>query len=107
MTQWKLKETHIAKHVENYKEKRMNIMKIIIRVFGRYKNIVGKDKVQLEITDGNTIRDVLDVFVKRYPAAEKDKSRILVIKDKMYNSHDSIVSDGDELTLSPPVVSGG
>ncbi len=82
-------------------------MKITVRIFGRYKDIAGKDQLTLEITTGNTLRDVVDTFVKQYSAAEKDKSRMMVIKNKMYASYDTIVSEGDEVTLLPPVVSGG
>jgi MoaD family protein len=82
-------------------------MKITVRVFGRYKDITGKDTIQLDITDGNTLRDVVDFFVKLYPLAEKDKSRIMATKNKMYASFDTPVSEGDDITIAPPVVSGG
>ncbi|MBN1860722.1 MAG: MoaD/ThiS family protein [Candidatus Thermoplasmatota archaeon] len=82
-------------------------MKIIVRVFGRYKDIVGADSMQFDITDGKTIQDVVDFFVRRYPVVDKDKNRIMVIKNKMYISFDSTITEGDEIALSPPVVSGG
>jgi len=82
-------------------------MIITVLVFGRYKDFAGKDQIKLDISIGNTLRDVVDAFVKVYPAAEKDKSRMMVTKNKMYASYDAIVSNGDEITLSPPVVSGG
>lgn len=82
-------------------------MKITIKLFGRYKDIAGQDRIQLDITDDTTIRDIVDAFVKKHPAVEKDKSRIIVIKNSMYTSYDSLVSKEDEIALSPPVVSGG
>jgi len=82
-------------------------MKIAVRVFGRYKDITGKEKIHLDITDGTTLRDVVDVFVKQYPIVERDKSRMMVTKNKIYASFDTTVSEGDEITISPPVVSGG
>jgi MoaD family protein len=82
-------------------------MKITVRLFGRYKDIAGKEKIQIDITDGNTLRDVVDVFVKQYPTVAIDKSRLMIIKNKMYASFDITVNEGDEITLSPPVVSGG
>lgn len=82
-------------------------MKVIVRVFGRYREITGKDKIQLDITDGNTLRDVVDAFVKQYPAVEIDKSRIMVIKNKMYASYDTTITVEDAISLAPPVVSGG
>ena len=85
----------------------MNIMKITVRVFGRYKDITKKDVIQLNIREGNTIGDVVDSFVKQYPVTERDKSRMMVSKNKMYTSFDTVITEGDEITLSPPVVSGG
>jgi len=82
-------------------------MKITIRLFGRYKDITGKDQIKLDISAGNTLRDVVDTFVKQYPATEKDKSRMMVSKNKMYASFDTTIIEGDEITLSPPIVSGG
>ena len=82
-------------------------MKITIRMFGRYKDITGKDQITLNISAGNTIRDVVDTFVKQYPVTEKDKNRMMMSKNKIYASFDTTVNEGDEISLSPPVVSGG
>ena len=82
-------------------------MKVTIRMFGRYKDITGKDQIELDISAGNTLRDVVDTFVKQYPSTEKDKNRMMMSKNKMYASFNTTVNEGDEITLSPPVVSGG
>jgi len=82
-------------------------MKVTIRMFGRYKDITGKDQIELDISAGNTLKDVVDTFVKQYPSTEKDKNRMMMSKNKMYASFNTTVNEGDEITLSPPVVSGG
>jgi molybdopterin converting factor small subunit len=82
-------------------------MKIAVKVFGRYKDITGKETIQLDIMDGNTLQDVVNAFIKQYPAAEKDKSRMMVTKNNMFASFDTTVAKEDEITLIPPVVSGG
>jgi molybdopterin converting factor small subunit len=82
-------------------------MKISVKVFGRYKDIIGKEIVQLDITEGNTLQDVINEFVKRYPSVHADKSRMMITKNKMFTSLDSTVAYDDEITLAPPVVSGG
>ncbi|PNX54216.1 MAG: hypothetical protein BV458_00515 [Thermoplasmata archaeon M9B2D] len=87
--------------------KRVNSVKITLRIYGRYKDIAGKETIQLEIIEGNTLRDVIDVFVKHYPVTEKDKSRMIVTKNKMYTSYDTMITEEDEVTIAPPVVSGG
>jgi molybdopterin converting factor small subunit len=92
---------------KNKSNDRINPMKIMVKVFGRYKDISGKETIQLDIIDGNTLQDVIDAFVKQYPAVQKDKNRMMVTKNKMFASFDTIVKQEDEITLSPPVVSGG
>ncbi len=82
-------------------------MKIIVRLIGRYKDITGKESIEFDITDDTTIRDIINTFVTKYPVFEKDKSRMMVIKNNMYTSYDTTVCTEDEIALSPPVVSGG
>jgi molybdopterin converting factor small subunit len=82
-------------------------MKITVTLFGRYKDITGKNTIEFNITGDITVRDIIDAFVKEYPVVKKDKSRIMVLKNKMYSPHDVIVSESDDIAFSPPVVSGG
>lgn len=82
-------------------------MKITVRLFGRYKDIAGKEKIILDIVGGNKLEDIVDAFVRQYPVVENDKKRVMVLKNKMYASYNTIIDEGDEITLSPPVVSGG
>lgn len=82
-------------------------MKITVKLIGRYKDITGQESIDFYITDDTTIRDIINTFVTKYPAVEKDKGRMIVIKNKMYTSYDTTVSKEDEIVLSPPVVSGG
>ena len=82
-------------------------MKILVKVYGRYKDLTGKNIIQLDIIDGNTLQDVIDAFIKKYPLVQKDKNRMLVTKNKMFASSQTVITEEDEITLSPPVVSGG
>jgi molybdopterin converting factor small subunit len=82
-------------------------MKIMVKVFGRYKEITGKEIVKIDITDGNTLQDVINAFIKQYPTVQKDKNWMMVTKNKLLSSFDTTITQEDEITLSPPVVSGG
>lgn len=82
-------------------------MLIKVKLIGRYKDITGKQELELEILNGDTIWHVVDVFIKQYPKIEKDKKFIMVSKNNIYTTLDAEIVDGDEITLSPPVVSGG
>lgn len=82
-------------------------MKITVRVFGRYKDITKKNIIKLNIGAGNTLGHLIDCFVNQYPTTKKDKNRMLVSKNKTYASYDTLITEDDEITISPPVVSGG
>jgi len=82
-------------------------MNITVKLIGRYKDIAGQTKLKLIIEKGDTIWDVVDEFIKQYPQVEKDKKFIMVSKNNTYTTIDAKIMDGDEITLSPPVVSGG
>ena len=82
-------------------------MNITVKLIGRYKDIAGQTKLKLIIEKGDTIWDVVDEFIKQYPQVEKDKKFIMVSKNNIYTTIDAKIMDGDEITLSPPVVSGG
>ena len=82
-------------------------MNVKVKLLGRYKEITGKTDIELNIKNGDTIWHVVDVFVKQYPEIEKDKKFIMVSKNNIYTTIDAKIMDGDEITLSPPVVSGG
>jgi len=82
-------------------------MKIKVKLIGRYKDITGKTELELKIEKGDTIWHVVDVFIKQYPKIEKDKKFIMVSKNNTYTTPDAKIENGDEITLSPPVVSGG
>ena len=82
-------------------------MQINLKLIGRYKEITGKQEITLQSTHGDTIWHVVDEFIKKYPTIEKDKKFIMVSKNNIYTTIDAKITDGDEITLSPPVVSGG
>ncbi len=81
-------------------------MKIKIRLFGRYRGITRKKELELVI-NGDTIWHVVNVLAKQHPAIEKDKKIIMVSKNNTYTTFDEKIEEGDIITISPPVVSGG
>jgi len=82
-------------------------MKINVRLIGRYKDIAAKEIIQLDVKKGDTLWHIVDAFVTLYPLTEKDKKIMMVCKNKMFASYDTVIENGDEITLAPPVVSGG
>lgn len=81
-------------------------MNIKVRLIGRYRDIAGKDEIELNVK-GNTIWDVVNEFVKKHPLLKKDKKFIMVSRNKVYTTFEDKIEEGDVIMISPPVVSGG
>jgi molybdopterin converting factor small subunit len=82
-------------------------MNIRVRLIGRYRTIAGQEFIQFDIKAGTTLRQVVDAFVKQYPLVDKDKKFMMVSKNGALTSLDTPIGEGDEITICPPVVSGG
>jgi MoaD family protein len=82
-------------------------MNVKVKIIGRYQNITGKKELNLEIKNGDTVWHVIDTLVKKYSEMEKDKKFLMVSKNDVFTNHDSKINEGDEITIFPPVVSGG
>jgi molybdopterin converting factor small subunit len=82
-------------------------MKVTVKVIGRYKDIVGKPEFDLIITTGGTMWHVIDIIIRQYPLIEKDKKTMMVTKNGIFVNLDTKISEGDHITIAPPVVSGG
>ena len=82
-------------------------MNIHVKLIGRYKEVVGNETLSINLTSGNTVRDVVDYFAERYPVIRKDRNFILVSRNGSYTSSKTEVTEGDEILISPPLVSGG
>lgn len=82
-------------------------MKIKVKFIGRYKDMTGKKELEIDISGGDSIWHAIESVVKHYPQLERDKRLIIVSKNSMLTSHEAKIADGDEITLTPPVVSGG
>ena len=82
-------------------------MKVKIKLVGRYKEITGHNEMILSINNGDTIWHIIDLLVKKFPKIQKDKKFIMVSKNNTYTTRDATITNGDQITLSPPVVSGG
>ena len=82
-------------------------MKIIVKLFGRYKDKIGKKEIEIEMKEGDTIWDVIDVLIKKNPILKKDKDFVMVSHNNVYATPETKIKNGDVITISPPIVGGG
>ena len=79
-------------------------MKVEVKFFARYREIVGSEDVDLELDDGTTVVSLIARLVEKYPEFPSDPHMAAVNAE--YVEPDVILNDGDEVAFFPPF-SGG
>ncbi len=81
-------------------------MKICLKTFASIADVCGFKERTISVADGSTPRSVLELLIGEYPKLSHQKDMILVAVNEVYADLDTMLFDGDELALFPPV-SGG
>ena len=81
-------------------------MTIRVRLFAILRERAGSGELALELPDRSTVGDASCALAKRLPAVEQYLSRVAFAVNQSYVDRATILCDGDELALIPPV-SGG
>lgn len=80
-------------------------MKITIRLFASLREAFSATSLEREFPEGATVQDVLAALREEAPG-KLDGTNVYVAVNKRYVDTDTMLSDGDEVALLPPV-SGG
>lgn len=81
-------------------------MRIHLKLFATYREIVGRRDLPIEVENGSTIGDLVGTLLSEYPKLEKHKEAMIYSVNKEYASLDTRLNDGDEVGILPPI-SGG
>lgn len=81
-------------------------MRIQIRLFATHREKLGTDRVALDLPTGASVSDLLDLLVRRSSDFERAGGATRVAVNREYASPDTILHDGDEVALIPPVAGG-
>ncbi len=81
-------------------------MKVQVRLFARYREAAGRDRVELELPDGGTVEAAWTAVVERYPVLRPYRPHTLFAVGQDYVPPEYPLRAGDEVCLFPPV-SGG
>ena len=81
-------------------------MQVRVRLFARYREAVGRERLDVDVPDGGTVEAAWAAVVDRHPelAAYRPFTLFAVGQDYVHSEHP--LRAGDELCLFPPV-SGG
>jgi molybdopterin synthase catalytic subunit len=81
-------------------------MKLTVRFFATYRDVAGKPQIAMEIADGASLGDLLELLYDAYPKLKKWSESIICSVNRKYADDDKVLEQGDEVALLPPV-SGG
>ncbi|HUZ77977.1 MAG TPA: MoaD/ThiS family protein [Chloroflexota bacterium] len=81
-------------------------MDIQIRLFARYRELVGHDTLTVSLPEGSTAGDAFSKVTALHPELAPLQASTLLAIDSDFVKPLAILHDGDELKLMPPV-SGG
>jgi molybdopterin converting factor subunit 1 len=80
-------------------------MTITLLLFASYADALGASTLDMELPNQATVGDVISSIRSR-AGAERLPPKPLVAVNERYASLDSVVRDGDQVALIPPVAGG-
>ncbi len=80
-------------------------MRIVVKLFANIAERAGTRQVELELRDGATVGEVLEVLRQRWSKMTWNNGLMLAV-NREYADAARALRDGDELAVIPPV-SGG
>ncbi len=81
-------------------------MNVRVRLFASLREAAGKDRIDLALPDGATVKDLVAHLQDAEPTLNGVAGAIYAAVNNRYVSPDTALQDGDEVALFPPV-SGG
>ena len=81
-------------------------MRIRVLLFGQLKDIVGRPEESVEIQTGSSLSDLMARYAQQFPKFKPMVESIACSLNREYAAASSVLHDGDEVGLLPPV-SGG
>ena len=81
-------------------------MKINVKLYASFREIVGAKEQEIEVADGTTVQMLLEDYIKRFPQIGRFREHVILSVNKEYGHPNRKLKDGDEVSFLPPV-SGG
>ncbi len=76
-----------------------------ILTFGIARDIIGSSLFSIDLTEGSSVEDLKQQILEKYPRFESLSSLMIAVNEE-YGNVDTLLKEGDEIALIPPV-SGG
>jgi molybdopterin converting factor subunit 1 len=80
-------------------------MTVTVRLFASYAESVGRSEVEVSLEDGATVGDVVSSLVSASGKRRLPPSPLVAVNCVYATSH-TLLREGDELAIIPPVAGG-
>ena len=81
-------------------------MRVKVRLFATYREIIGQRQLTWTAKEGETLAGLVDSIIAKYPRLTGYREAMLLAVNASYALPETVLRDGDEVALMPPV-SGG
>lgn len=81
-------------------------MRIQVRLFASHREKLGADRLSLDLPTNARVSDLTATLAARFPEFERVGAAARVAVNREYVPSTTILHDGDEVALIPPVAGG-
>lgn len=82
-------------------------MRVTVRLFAQQRLQAGRRSLELELPDGADVATAWEALVADLPSIGPAASSVRFARNGAYVAADSVLEEGDELAVIPPVAGGG
>ena len=83
----------------------LRMMNVAVLLFASYADLLGGDRITVDLPNGSSVRDLLD-HVRSLPGADRLPPAPVVAVNQQYATTHQRLTPGDEVALIPPVAGG-
>jgi molybdopterin synthase sulfur carrier subunit len=81
-------------------------VKVRVHFFSRLRDLAGTSSTEVEVADGKTAADLLELLYSKTPALRDWDKSILVAAGVEFIERNDPLRPGDEISIMPPVQGG-
>ena len=81
-------------------------MKIHVQFYAQLRDLVGTRELEVDLSDGATVRELLDQIYAKQPALRSHDKSILIGAGVEFVDRNYELKPGDEIAIMPPVQGG-
>jgi MoaD family protein len=83
-----------------------NAVNVHVQFFSRLREVAGASECELQVPEGSTVADLLDLLYTRTPALRDWDKSILIGARVEFVNRDYLLQSGDQISIMPPVQGG-